>query len=287
MEIYIEYLLIDNLIINALIIFLTSKLLQLKLKFKRILLVSIVATCFAFVFPYIMILLNSWLIVAIKLIIGFFITLIMKKQKFGRLIITYIVFLTITMLFGGVCFGLIMMLGLKTTLNGILMFGFEFPMGLIVLVLAFYCYVLCKLINYLKNKNINNGLNYDVIVQINNKSYSLVGYFDTGNMVYDNNMKKPVLIVSFEFYKKIIENFNIKNTMKQIFIDEFRNPHFINVETVSSKDKIFAFEIDSLKIYANKKIYKNENVIVGVSKTKFTDFDCILHKDFLNYGVNF
>lgn len=282
MEIYVEYLLIDNLVINSIIILLTSKFASFKIKKKRVFFVSIFACLFSFVFPYISNL-NMYLLFATKLFVGFIITLTLKKFKRIRdVVLCYLFFLTSTFLMGGVTYGLINMFGLKTSINGIVINNFEFPMGIIILLISIYVYLFFKLINYTKIKSLHNACCYDVSVKINDKIYNINGLYDTGNIVYDNNSNKPILIISSNFYKKIVNSISANAFIDNMHNSDYlKNSHYINIKTISNNEKILVFEIDSIKIYAKKRVYKSNNVCVGVSKTNFNDFDCILHKDFM------
>ena len=279
MEIYIEYLLIDNLIINSLIIYLTSRFSGFKMSKRRIFLSSLFATMFSFVFPFFNNF-NFMVLLFLKLVVGFIITLILKKHKsFLGLIVCFLLFVTSTFIVGGFVYGLINILGLSTTLNGLLINNFEIPMGVVVLVLCLYVILLNKLINCVKNRCLHSSEYVDVFVNNLNKIYKINAYYDTGNGLYDNLSNKPINMISLKLYKKIVDYAcDYKNSC---VAEGLKNMHYVSVKTISGCDKVLVFEIDALKILNKNKSYKFENVCVGVSKTNFGEFDCLLHKDFI------
>ena len=282
MEIYIEYLFVDNLVINSIIIYLTSKFANFKIKKKRIFFVGLFATLFSFVFPFVLNI-NIYLLFVLKLLAGLLITLTLKKyKKIQEVVLGFIFFISSTFLMGGVTYGMISVFNLNISVNGILINNFEFPMGLLILLVSIYLFLMIKLIKYAKVKNLHNTCIYNVVVKVGDNDYNINGLYDTGNMVYDNISKKPLLIISSNFYKKMINSLNFDKMFNNNYKNNyFKNSHYINIKTVSNNEKILVFEIDAIKVYLNKNVYKSTDVCVGVSKTNFNDFDCILHKDFL------
>lgn len=281
MEIYIEYLLIDNLIINSLIIYLTSRLCGFKISKFRMFLVSLFATMFSFIFPYFYNF-SFGVLFLFKLFAGFIITLTLKKHKSVLgLIVCFLLFITSTFLVGGFVYGLINILGFSTSVNGLLINNFEIPMGTIVLVLCLYIFLLNKLIKYIKNKCLHSSEYFDVSVCVLNKIYKMHALYDTGNSLYDNISNKPIVMISSKFFKKIINSINYYKKDQIVLYKKLKNMHYVDVKTISGCDNVLVFEIDTLNIFKKDKNIKIDEVCVGVSKTNFGEFDCILHKDFL------
>jgi len=128
MTVYIEYVILDNLLIDLLIIYLTSSLLKIHFNKVNILLSALIGTAFAVVMPFIS--LNSYVLFFLKLSVGMTMVLVLKKFSFGKFVITFVTFISLTFMMGGMCFGLMYLLSIPFTVNGIMIYGFEFPLSL-------------------------------------------------------------------------------------------------------------------------------------------------------------
>lgn len=149
MEVYIEYVVADNLIINTLILVLTKKTLNLQTRVANLVAAALLGTVFAIFMPLFM--LNEYLLFFIKMLLGVAIILVAfptKKPK--KILVNYLWFLTYTFALGGMCFGVAYLLGQNLSLNGLIVMGFEVPMGIFMLIIAIYIYLLVKTVSLVK-----------------------------------------------------------------------------------------------------------------------------------------
>lgn len=276
MDIYIEYVLLDNLLIDWLILFLTSSLLKIKFKKLNMLLSIVIGTAFAVAMPLIN--LNSYLLFFLKLLVGIAMVLVLKKFTFKKFIITFITFISITFMMGGMCFGIMYLLNLDFTINGILIYGFEVPMSLFLICVFGYLYLTVKIISVVRHERQLGKYTYNITLTCNDKEYSLVGFLDTGNMVYDNG--KPVIILSYKSFKKIFKNITFDRLLTRKVVSELDHAHYIDLSSANSSNKMLVFNAQKLEISEDKKSSIYENIEVGLSYKKFNNFDCILHPDF-------
>ena len=180
---------------------------------------------------------------------------------------------------GGMCFGIMYLLNMKFTVNGILIYGFEVPMSLFLVCIFGYLYLTVKIISVIRHERQLGKCTYNITLTCNNQQYALTGFLDTGNMVYDNG--KPVIILSYKSFKKIFKNMTFDRLlMKRVSSSDLEQAHYIDISSANNTDKMLVFNIQKLEIAENKKSSTYENVEVGLSYKKFNNFDCILHPDF-------
>lgn len=279
MEVYIEYVIIDNFIIDMLILLFTSNVLGGRINKFRLFLSTVVGVTGAIIMPFV--LLPGVLMFLVKIFTGVIMVLLLKKYSSFREFFTYfIMFFTFTFVFGGLCYGLCLLLGNSTL--GVLVNAYQFPMGLIVLIISVYLYLLWKLLIYVRTKNNNITLYRDIILKIGTSKHYIRGYVDSGNTIYDDT--RPVVVVSFSAFCKMFKQFPYQNlVLSRLDKLPVKNAHYLNFSTASGEDKMLVFDIDELS-------YKNcdnkdkvvTNVCIGVAKTSFnSDFDCLLHSEFL------
>lgn len=266
MKIYIEYVIIDNFIINYLLIYLVNITLKGGFKKSNMCFASVVGVAMAMFMPIISIT-NTLMLVALKLSIGSLIVLLLKKYKnISQFATTYILFVTYTFALGGMVYGLINICNLNTTVNGVLIGNFEFPFGIIVLVALLYCYILNSVVKYVKNRDKLQKNSYCVVLKDGENEYTCNGFLDTGNNVTDANQKGIVLIDKYTFNR-----FNIRP----------KKLSSMSIKSVCKSDKIITFVIDEMDVICNNTKLKYTNVCVGLSQTKFNNFDVLLHRDYV------
>ena len=145
MEVYVEYVMLDNLIINCIIIVLVEELLGDKYNRFNLWLSVIFGTVMAIVFPLLKI--RNLYLIFLKILVGIIMVLILKKYAtFRRFLTTCIVLFIMTFLMGGVCYGINQILGLKTSVRQLIIGGFEFPISIFVLVSAMVFWIVKKVV---------------------------------------------------------------------------------------------------------------------------------------------
>ena len=275
MVIYIEYVIIDNLIIDYLIINFTGRILSVKFKTKNIVFALFAGIMGAMLLPLIS-LSNIWLILA-KLTIGVIMVVLIKKHhNFRDFLITCIALFTITFLFGGMCCGLNSILGFSINGNQILLNSFEFPISIFLLFASLYLYLAGNLIIYVKNKSKLSNFYFDVVITQNNREYELRGYLDSGNKLFDDSA--PVVVIPIKVFSKVFVDYPLE---KIPLGNAPNNPHYIRSYSVGGVNNLLVLEIDKILIKNNERNIEYTNVKLGISKANFSsDFDLLLHSSF-------
>jgi len=281
MEVYIEYVLIDNIIINFLLLHIVSKICNLHAYKRNIIFSALIASMFSILTP--LVTLNNILITLFKLMVAAIILLFLKRFKsIKKYLCVYFVFLTITFLFGGLIIATLSIFNINYTVNGLLFLNFEIPLSLFIVPIYFYYLLFMKIYRYLQSKMRVSTYFFQTKLFVNNKYHSLTGYIDTGNNLYDND-KKPIVVLSFNHFVNIFSNIPVyKILLKNITEKDIKNSHYIDVCTVNAKEKMLVFKADELLLNDTKgdrRIFKD--ISVGVSNKSFEEYDLILHNNLI------
>jgi len=281
MEVYIEYVLIDNIIIKFLLLHIVSKICNLHAYKRNIIFSALIASMFSILTP--LVTLNNILITLFKLMVGAIILLFLKRFKsIKKYLCVYFVFLTITFLFGGLIIATLSIFNINYTVNGLLFLNFEIPLSLFIVPIYFYYLLFMKIYRYLQSKMRVSTYFFQTKLFVNNKYHSLTGYIDTGNNLYDND-KKPIVVLSFNHFVNIFSNIPVyKILLKNITEKDIKNSHYIDVCTVNAKEKMLVFKADELLLNDTKgdrRIFKD--ISVGVSNKSFEEYDLILHNNLI------
>lgn len=272
MEVYIEYVLLDNLIINWLIMLATLYLTKKKRVIKRLILTDLIATTCSVVMPWITV--NAGILFLLKIALGLLLVGLFSTYRNPKeYVITFFIFLSITFLFGGMCFGIISMLGLKATMSGIMLLGFELPISLFMLAVLLYAWLVIKLIKYFKKRAPIENMYYDMILYFEDKKVMCKGFLDTGNKLRSKN-NSGLLIVGMNTFCKLFDNINYMDLCQGKKVLE--NSYYIDVKAVGSTSKMLVTTVDKVEIFTPDKVSTIEHKDIGLAMTNFHEFDCIL-----------
>lgn len=275
MKVYIEYVLIDNLVIDFLILYLTGKILKHKFKWVRILISCVLGASSTIALSLINIL--SELLLAFKLLIGLVLPLFAFKFKsFKQYLSTFFTFLSFTFLLGGACFALIGMFGsFNSNFSG---YDASIPLGLMLIICAVLVKIVTSLTTLIYQKRDCNKFLAKTTLTILGNAISFDGFIDSGNRLYDDKTGLPVIIVATSAFQGQNNNLLkeiLKNPKKMA-----RNAHFISVGTLNGETKpMLVFEPDKAEFYYQNKTIQSK-IMVGLTYRGFKDvinYDALLH----------
>ena len=231
MKIYYEEVFILNFLLDFMILYGTKRILKRNNKMIRIVVGSIVGSLTTFL---LFISISNLLLFLLKIIISFILVFITfgKKNIFKNTIYFYL----ISIILGGSAY--------LFNINNIFFLVFSSLIVVVILIREFISYK-----EIYPNK-------YLVTIYINNKSYELEGFIDTGNRLVDPISKKSIVLV----------NLNIDSNR---FI-------YVPYKALNCNGIIKCIKPD--KVVINNKVF---NCLIGISKDKFNlEENCILPNKF-------
>lgn len=282
MEVYIEYAIIDNLVMNAILLHLSFYINQLKYKKWQLILSNILGTICSILIPLFII--PNALLLAIKIALAMSIIFVATgKIKIKKYILILLTFLTLTFLLGGLCFGVIEILGLKVDGGGVLLFNdFSFPMSILIVVIACYVWVIRLLVHTIKNRlNISSSF-VDVDVRKDNVCVHLLGYIDTGNFACDKN-GNSLIFISPRMFHRLFPKIDItKFVLQKIGQDDIAGSYYTKINDVTKNNITLVVPIDNIEVNVGNKNKSTKNVFVAVSQNNFGgEFDILLSPQFI------
>ena len=252
MEIEIELALFINLCLNSFIIKLSALFLKERARFWF--LSSLVGSVIALILP--MFSLEWW----IKILIIIFTCNIIEAISFEiksikQYLVKFAIILFCTFLFGGGCYCV-------TNLFG------ELPL-IIVCVIGFIIYTISKIIiNIQHRKDKIAKFTFNVTLKDGDKVIYEEGYLDSGNVLYDNITKKPIILITFEVFNKLYQNINYINALTKNFDKaSVKDGHFVKINGIGSGTSILVFTVDEVILNSEKSF---KDVALGLS---FSEFD--------------
>lgn len=295
MTIYIDVVLIENLVMNYIILFATAVVLKLKIKQIRLISASLVGAIYT-VISYISglrIYANFFLKLMLSVII---IYIAFNPKSLKKLLKFTLIFYLTSFVFGGAAFALIYVVkpqdllknnGLILSLNSLKIIAISATIAFIIIIIGF---------KVVKNKISAKDMYCDVEIKINNTKIETKAMIDTGNFLKEPITNTPVIVVEHTLLYECIPK-EILNHLESILGGDFSEiPENIKEEYMP-KLKVIPFSSLGkqngmlLGIKAEMVIVKHEeeekentNVIIGIynkSLTKRGEYRALLGIEFM------
>ena len=253
MTVYIEYAILDNLVIDYLILKATFTVLGLTRKKGRLFLCAFLGGVLSLLYPLLN--LSNFYLTIFKLFSALFIVLLSGEfRSIKEFFICYVLFFLVTFLFGGSVSALLSF------------FNIEVASSICVSVVIIPVYFTYKIVVkgywfFFRRKQTNN-FNYLVKINLKSKSILANGFLDSGNSVYIDN--SPVVFCSKRLAKIIFKTGEIFK-VKQI-----------EINTVNGNDKKVSFIVPEIEIITKDSNYKYYSVRFCVVDSLGLSIDLLL-----------
>ena len=281
MTIYVDVVLIENLLMNYIILFATAVVLKLKIKQIRVILASLVGAIYTII-SYISglkIYSNFFL----KLILSFVIIYMAFNPKSLKKLLKFtLIFYLTSFVFGGAAFALIYVVKPQELLknNGLILNSNSLKIIFVSAIIAFVIIIIG--FKVVKNKISAKDMFCNIEVIINMKKIETKAMIDTGNFLKEPITNTPVIVIEHTLLYECIPK-EILNHIESILGGDFSEISDKVREEYISRLKVIPFSSLGkqngmlLGIKADKVIIKNEeeekekqNVIIGIYNKSLT-----------------
>lgn len=276
MTIYLDIILLENIVMNYIIILATGMICKIKIKHIRIFLSSFLGAIYAII-TYVVnmeIYTNQTtkIIVSISMVYIAF-NSVNVKVMFKQLVIFYLT----SFCFGGAAYYLLYNVNpnLIETINGAFVGTYPIKIAILGGILGFF--IINISFKIIKNRLTRKDMLYDVEIFYKEKVARIKAILDTGNFLTDPITNIPVLIVEASKLKEIIPEELLSNIEKIIFESEFEKideeiKSRCSIIPFSSIGKnngiIVGFRPDYIKVYTTEGEEIRRKVIVGIHNNK-------------------
>jgi stage II sporulation protein GA (sporulation sigma-E factor processing peptidase) len=281
MTIYIDVVLIENLIMNYIILLAVAVILKIKIIHIRILISSLIGAIYA-IFAY-----TSSLEIYSTVILKILLSIIMiyiafYPQNIKTMCKQVLIFYLTSFAFGGAAFSLLYFIRPQDILmkNGVLLGTYPLKtvmlsgiVGFIVVVIAF---------KIVKTKISKKDMFCNLSIKINNKEIKTKAMIDTGNLLKEPITNTPVVVVEHTLLYEIIPK-EILNNLNNILGGDFSNVPDDIKDEYALKLKVIPFsslgrqngmllgiKVDEIKLINDENINITNKVIMGIYNKSLT-----------------
>ncbi len=254
MAVFIEYVLIDNFVIDYILLSLSIKIVGCPKSKLKLCIVSAMGAIFSLVYPLFDLI--KVIEIVVKLLFGALMVAISSSFNNARsYYITAIIFNALTFLVGGTIIAVYGIFGID--------YSSEISIALMILPVLVMAKFIKSLAVFLKNRKRITEYSYSVSITVKGKSIEGIGFLDTGNCAFDND--SPIVFCTKQIMNKFLD--------LGIIIQTYR----ISVKTVTGSLENIAFKADNFTVYVDNKRREFNSVTVCVSKNLPLNIDVLLH----------
>lgn len=279
MVIYIEYLIIDNIVMDYLIFYLMK--LTFKFSYSKIRLISalMLGVASAFFMPYLIS--YGFILFVYRIVFSIVIILTLVKFKTLKKFILHVgAFWLYTFLMGGAILGILNLLNINYNVSSVILYNCQVPMGAILILCVANIWLIKNIVVAISEQIRISKFLYKIKLIDGKSEVVALGFLDSGNKVEVDG--KGVNIISLNIFEKLHKDIGIeKLILGKVDKDSLKNMSYINIASLESECKYLTFTIDKMMIEKNT----FENVNVAVALKNFDDFDCILSSEFVGGGI--
>ncbi len=295
MTIYIDVVLIENLMMNFIILLATGLILKERISIVRFLLASLLGAIYA-VISYLSIL-EMYSSMILKIILSIvMIYIAFNPQTMKKMWKDTLLFYLTSFVFGGAAFALIYIVKPQDILMRNGLFLGTYPLKTIVLGAIIAFIIIMTAFTVVKSKITKKDMFYEVEIELNHKKIETTAMIDTGNLLKEPITNTPVIVVEHTLLYDCIPK-EILNHLDELLGGEFNNiPEPIKEEYIA-KLKLIPFsslgkqngmligmKAEAIKIKDMDKEETKENIIIGIynkSLTKRGEYRALMGIDLL------
>lgn len=281
MTIYIDIVLIENLIMNYIILFTTAVVLKIKVNHIRLILASLLGAGYSII-AY-MGIIKVYSSIILKIILSVLIIYIaFNPQNIKKMCKDLLLFYLVSFVFGGAAFALIYIIKPQNILMKNGLFLGTYPLKTVMLgAVAAFC-IIIGAFAIIKNKISKKDMFCEIEILINQKKIKTKAMIDTGNMLKEPITNVPVIVVEHILLYSCMPK-EILNNLKEIMGGDFKNIPCDIQEKYISKLKLIPFSSlgkqngmligirpEYVKVITDEQEKINKNVIIGIYEKSLT-----------------
>ena len=295
MTIYLDIVLLENLIMNYIILYSTALVTKIKPKQARLIIASTIGAIYSIV-AYISTL-QVYSTIILKIILSIIIIYVaFNPQNIKKMLKQLLLFYLVSFLFGGLVFFLIYFLKPRDILikNGL--FVGTYPLKIVMLGATVGIPIIALTVKIIKTKLSKKNLFCHVKIKLENQQIETRGLIDTGNLLKDPISNTPVIVVEHTLLYDILPKY-ILNNLENILggeleriPDEIKQKYISKLKVIpfSSLGKqngmLLGIKADEINIESEEENIVKDNVIVGIydkSLTKHGEYRALVGMNLL------
>lgn len=296
MTVYIDIVLLENLVMNYIILYVTAIIVKTEIRYIRILIGSLIGGIYAIITYISNLQIYSTLI--LKIILSIIMVYIsFEPQSLKKMLKELLIFYLTSFLFGGVAFALLYFVNPKNILakNGILIGTYPIKIALLGGIIG--SAIVITSFKIIKSRISNKDMFCNINLKINEKTIKTRAMIDTGNLLKEPISNIPVVVVEHMLLYDVISKEILDNLEKILGGDfenipeEIKNEYTLKLKIIpyaslgKQNGMLLGIKADNIIIEKDEEKIKKKDIIIGIynkSLTKRGEYRALIGIDLLN-----
>lgn len=296
MYIYAEYLLLENLIINYIILYVTKRFTRTDTNKLRLILASGIGALYTLVIFYPKLMFMSKFLVKISISV-LMIIIAFNPAKFKKFLKIFATFYVVSFVFAGASLALFYLTNVRIYVGKGIFYIKDFPIKILVIAITL-SWILIKITwGYIQGKISKDNTYIPIVIKLNGKKVNIKALMDTGNSLKDPILNVPVIVVQFSAIKELLpidiqgifkrckeNNLDIISQVMSNSIDEVKFRLIPFKSLGKDNGMLLGFKPDNVIIKNDEEKIISE-IIVGIYNNTLSNDDeymALLHPEILN-----
>ena len=294
---YVDILMIENIIINFLILNVTSRFSKVRTTKTKLFIGAVIGALYLMIifYPSLKIFYTLYFKIAISILM---IIIAFSPEKFRDFFKILGIFYIISFTFGGAAFSLFYFTGKGSVINGAFYIR-DFPLSILITAFAVGYLLIIYCWDYVQTKIINDEIMYNITIKLDDKEVKVNGILDTGNSLKDPISNFPVIVVEYEVLSEILPDNIIQlfsNNNSDIDFNKLCNSidntkwilkiRLIPYSSIGKQNGILiGIKPDNVTINSKKYVKEIKEVIIGIYNNKISKdglYSALLNPEILN-----
>lgn len=296
MYVYAEYLLIENLIINYIILYVTKRFTRTDTSNLRVFIAALIGALYTLI-----VLIPSFNFLAnflIKIIVSVLLIIVaFNPIKLKKLVKLFATFYTVSFVFAGASLALFYLTNSKIFFGKGIFYIKEFPLKILIVGIV-VAWILFKItFQLIQSKISKQNMYVSFTIKLQERKVKVLGLVDTGNSLKEPISNIPVIVVEFSAIKDILPvsiqtiftkyNENNLNIISEIMSnsDEHLNFRLIPFKSIGKENgMLLGFKPDEV-ILEDETKQKIQEIVIGIYNNHLTsdnDYSALLNPELIN-----
>lgn len=276
MYVYIEQVLIDNVVIDYILLSLVRLVFRSDTSQRRLWLASVVGGVTAVFYPYLAF--NFWLINAYKILTAVIMLVVAFRFSKRHLIIHMLTLCAFTYVLGGLCTAFV---DNVLVANGVISYRAKVPFGVTIGLVIVWYEIFRRLLIVLMKKIKSNTNIFTVNISYNGKNIRAQSFYDSGNHLSDTATLEPISIINNKLFFDITD-ISMESYIRQDYTS-LPDCKYVDMCTLNGKSRILTFRVEKLEILTADDTLTYDNIRLGVSHNNFNnkEYSMILNSEMM------
>lgn len=264
MNIYVDVLIIENLVVNLFLLIISYKVIRERYSFKKCIFSAFIGALYTLtmIFNELNFLSNNVFQIIVSLILVY---IPIHNKKISNVLKSWLMFISASFLLSGICFKFAILTKEYSIKNGIVINNFNIKY--LILSVGIIFIFLERTTSYIREKNIIRDFFYDIEIRFKGTEISVKGFLDSGNELREPITNLPCILVEEAYLNEL--DINSEGAL------------YIPYSAIGYNGSLRGFKVNNIKLRKSGELFREIDAILCPCKdtlSRDNEFNALLSR---------